>query len=167
MPTPPNKRRRGRVAGPPQIRSPRADPIPVVSPNGTANRQSQRPVSVPVVFELIFLYNQSKLSKAYADRFWYYVKNGCLVVSTTGDPYCAQFVYCIRNVGSLSGRSLYGGALPFPILLTGSFRGLAARMVWTEAILVAIGTTVLTRHPHSLGARRIQTHLLLLSRRLL
>lgn len=120
-----------------------------------------------VVFLSIFFYNQSKLTRAYADWFWNYGKNGCLVAEATGHSGRAFILHRLCNLGGIPGRSLFRRSLPFPFLFTGAIWRQPSCMVRSQASLVAFGTAILPCSSHSLGTGRISPHLLLLQGHLL
>ena len=80
-------------------------------------------------------------------------------------------VHCLLNLGRVSGKQLLGkpkrGRLPVSILFSGIVWRVAARDFRTQTGVVAGLVIVFAGAPGLVGARRVQTDLLLLSRRLL
>ena len=74
----------------------------------------------------------------------------------------AECVYCLLDLGSLSGSSLFFRQLHFAILFTGDCWGLAPQLVRAEAELVAGMALILARVVDPVGTGRIQAYLLLL-----
>src|SRR4029453_1899036 len=69
--------------------------------------------------------------------FWYDGKARFVVGGTAF--HCTWFVgiYCLCNLGGVSGRPLSFWELPFPLLFSGDFRRFTSRVVRTEARMVA------------------------------
>ena len=88
------------------------------------------------------------------------------------DPAAARFsrivdFHRLFHVGGVSGKRLLLWQLHLAFLFAGTFWRFAAQLVWTKAIVVAGLAHLFPRILNSLGARRVSTHLLLLSRRVL
>src|SRR6188474_552234 len=69
----------------------------------------------------------------------------------------------LLHLGRISGRALHGRPLSFTVLFAGAVWFFAARVVWTEAGLVARLADLFPRASDPLGAGRVPVHLLLLS----
>src|SRR5207244_11034867 len=91
----------------------------------------------------------------------------CLVAAAAGRLSRIVDLYCLFDLGSVSGRSLFFRQLHLPLLFAGAFRRFAAQLVWGKTKLVAGLVNLFAGVTNSLGAGRISAHLLLLSRRLL
>src|ERR1700737_1790328 len=99
--------------------------------------------------------------------FWGNDAGGCLVAAAA--PRLSRIVdlYRLFHLGCVSGDSLFFRQLHLAVLFAGAFWQFAAQLVRSEANLVADLVSLFAGVINSLGAGRISTHLLLLSRRLL
>src|SRR5215475_13366087 len=88
------------------------------------------------------------------------------------DPPASRFYriidfYRLLNVGCVSGKRLFLRQLLLAVLFAGNFWRFAAQLVWAKTRLVARLATFLSSAVSSLGACRLSSYLLLLSRRIL
>src|SRR5438874_4208499 len=91
----------------------------------------------------------------------------CLVAAAAGRLSRIVDLYCLFDLGGVSGRSLFFRQLHLPLLFAGAFRRFAAQLVWGKTKLVAGLVNLFAGVANSLGAGRISADLLLLSRRVL
>src|SRR6266849_7552190 len=77
----------------------------------------------------------------------------CVVGATPAHLRGSDGLHRLFHLGGISRGALLRWALPFPVLLAGTFRRVAAQLVWAQTGLVARRAAFFARAPYPLGAR--------------